>query len=279
MNDSSGGASNQQSFLTPQVKIFSRIVAFIGLLILLPEFFRCQWSEWLSQWHLTSLLLLGDFHLFFVLLCLWPSWWSMHSDNYSSRKITLGVLHSVAWAATLCILSIPIWVFFAAFLPKTFTYLKTGAALIGLNFSFLKHIKARERKKALIPWGMSLVICSSVFFSETPYTTPISFHSKIADFEAVVALVDSGKLTSGVELPCKYNYLANGGVKSNRGRVTITKEKETTIIKFWQQDYGMDRSDTVIYRSDNKDISFYTSPYSQETFKLKNHWFWKIERR
>ncbi len=279
MNNSPGGASNQQSFLTTKVKIFSLIVAVIGLLILLPEFFRCQWSELLSHLHLTSLLFLADFHLFFVLLCLWPEWWSMHSDNYSSRKIILGVFYSVAWAATVCILTIFFWAFFRAFLPKTFTYFKTGAALIGLNFSFLKQIKARERKKALIPWGMSLIICSSVFFSETPYTTPITFHSKLADFEAVVALVDSGKLTSRAELPCQYNYLANGGVKSNRGRITITKEKETTIITFWQQDYGLDRSDTVIYRSDNKDISLRNSSYSHEIFKLKNHWFWEIERR
>ncbi|MBD1907893.1 hypothetical protein NDI37_26860 [Funiculus sociatus GB2-A5] len=283
MNDSSGGASNQQSFLTTKVKIFSLIVMLIGLLILMPEFFRCQWAEWLSQWHLKSLLLLGDFYLFFVFLCQWPSWWSIHSDNYSSRKIILGILHSVVWAVVLCILISPLIGLFGGFLPKTYTFLKSGVALIGLNFSFFKQINARERKKALIPWGISSVICLAVFFSETPYITPISFNSKLADFEAVVALVDSGKLVpdpsyQSAKLPCKYSYLANEGRKDTRGSIKITKEGETTIIKFWQRQYGLDRNDLVIYRSDNKDITV-SSSYSDEIVKLKDHWFWNILRR
>jgi hypothetical protein len=62
----------------------------------------------------------------------------------------------------------------------------------------LKAIKARERKAALIPWGISLAICLAIFFSETPYITPINFNSKLTDFEAVVALLDSGKLVPDV---------------------------------------------------------------------------------
>jgi hypothetical protein len=285
MNDSPGGASNQQSFLTTKVKVFSLIVMVIGLLILMPEFFRCQWVEWLSQWHLKSLLLLGDFYLFFVLLCLWPSWWSIHSDNYSSRKVILGILHSVVWAVVLCILISPILGGTQSFFPKTYTFLKPGVALIGLNRSFLKQIKAQEIKKALLPWGISSAICLAVFFSETPYITPINFNSKLADFEAVVALVDSGKLVpnvyGSVELPCKYSYLANRGMKNYRGSIKITKEGEAKIIQFLQRTYGFgDGADNFIYRSDNKDISQFRpeNSYGIGVVKLKDHWFWQTIR-
>ena len=110
-----------------------------------------------------------------------------------------------------------------------------------------------------------------------------SFNSKLADFEAVVALVDSGKLVpdpsyQSAKLPCKYSYLANEGRKDTRGSIKIIKEGETTIIKFWQRRYGLDRNDLVIYRSDNKDITV-SSSYSDEIVKLKDHWFWNIFRR
>ncbi|MBD1832619.1 hypothetical protein H6F61_07890, partial [Cyanobacteria bacterium FACHB-472] len=219
-------------------------------------------------------------------LCQWPSWWSIHSDNNSSRKIILGILHSVVWAVVLCILISPLIGLFGGFLPKAYTVLKSGVALIGLNFSFLKQINTRERKKALIPWGISSAICLAVLFSETPYITSETFNSKLADFEAVVALVDSGKLVPDpsygyVELPCKYSYLANRGMKNYRGSIKITKERDAKIIQFRQRTYGFgDGADNFIYRSDNKDISQFRAKdsYGIRVVKLKDHWFWQTIR-
>ncbi|MEW5860376.1 MAG: hypothetical protein AB1861_23825 [Cyanobacteriota bacterium] len=285
MNHSPGGASNQQSFLTTKVKIFSLIVTVIGFLTLVLEFFPCQLVDWSSQWNLHFLLFYGIFYLFFLTLFLWPIWWSIYSNNLnSSQKITSAINISFYWAIALfcpwLILGI-----IGGFFAKTYTLLRSGAALIALNFSFLKAIKARERKAALIPWGISLAICLAIFFSETPYITPINFNSKLTDFEAVVALVDSGKLVpdvyGSVELPCKYSYLADRGNKFNKGSIKITKEGEGKIIQFRQRTYGFgDGADFFIYRSDNKDISQFRpeDSYGTGVVKLKDHWFWQTIR-
>jgi hypothetical protein len=284
MHDTPGEASSHRSLLTPKVMGISLIVSVIGLLKLLLEFFPCQSADFLRQGNLTEWGLFGIQYLFFISLFLWPIWWSIYSDNLDSFQKIFSVLGiSLSWSVALfypwaIALSINGMVS-----PKTSTLLSSGIAFLGLNFNFWKRIKTRELDAAIVPWGISLMICLAIFFSETPYITPINFNSKLADFEAVVALVDSGKLIPDVHgyvtLPCRYDYLANRGNKFTKGRIIITKEGDAKIIRFLQREYGWDYgTDYFIYRSDNKDIS---RPYTQaenRILKVEDHWFWQTSR-
>lgn len=283
MHDSPGGASNCRSLLTTKVRGISLIVTVIGLLTLLLDFFPCQSIELLSQWNLEYLIMVL-FYLFFIVLFLWPIWWSIDSDNLnSSQKISSVIKISLVWSIALLypwLIGLGIT---GVFLPKTSTWLRSGVALLGLNHNFWKQIKPRERKAALIPWGISLMICLAIFYSEHPDIKPKNFAAKSSEFAAVVALVDSGKLTPDnngfSSLPCRYSYLANSGSKFGQGRIKITKEEEATIIQFQQKIYGFgDGVDDFIYRSDNKDISRPPNSLGDGVIKLKDHWFWQTLR-
>ena len=229
------------------------------------------------------MLFLGFFYLFFIILFLWPIWWSIYSDKNSARKDILAIKVSLFWATVFFFPWLMGSSLIGGFFPKTYTFLRAGVALLGLNCNFWKQLKPRERKAAIVPWGISLMICLAIFFSEPPHITPGNFNSKLADFEAVVALVDSGKLTPDayqfVELPCQYSYLANRGRKFNTGSIKITKEGEAKIIQFRQRTYGFgDGADDFIYRSDNKDISRPVNPFGDGVIKLRDHWFWQTLR-
>jgi len=124
------------------------------------------------------------------------------------------------------------------------------------------------------------MFCLAIFLSETPYITHKNFNSKLSEFEAVVALVDSGSLTPNNEgfakLPCRYSNLANRGSKFIRGNIKITKEGEAKIIQFRQRTYGFgDGAADFIYRSDNKDISRPYDSMGNGVIKVKDHWFWQ----
>jgi hypothetical protein len=284
MHDSPGDASSRRSLLTPKVMGISLIVSVIGLLTLLLEFFPCQSVDFLMQWNLTEWGLFGIQYLFFISLFLWSIWWSIYSDNLDSFPKIYSVLGiSLFWSAALfspwgIALSITGMVS-----PKTSTFLRSAIALLGLNFNFWKRIKTRELKAAIVPWGISSMICLAIFFSETPYIKPINFNSRLADFEAVVALVDSGKLTPNVRgfvtLPCRYSHLGNSGNKFNKGHILIIKEGEAKIIRFRQRNYlWIKGTDDFIYRSDNKDISSHYTPSGNRIVKVEDHWFWQTSR-
>jgi hypothetical protein len=257
----------------------SLIVAVIGLLTFLLEFFPCQSAERLSQWKLNFWVVIGIFYLFFIILFLWPIWWSIYSDKNSARKDTSAIKISLFWAIALFFPWLMGFSIIGGFFPKTYTFLRSGVALLGLNCNFWKQIKPRERKAAIVPWGISLMFCLAIFLSETPYITPQNFNSKLSEFEAVVALIDSGGLTPNNKgftyLPCRYSNLANTGSKFIRGSIRITQEGEEKIIQFRQRNYGLDGGADFIYRSDNKDISRPFNPLGDGVIKVKDHWFWQ----
>jgi hypothetical protein len=284
MHDTPEGASSHRSLLTPKAMGISLIVSVIGLLTLLLEFFPCQSVDFLMQWNLTEWGVFGIQYLFFISLFLWPIWWSIFSDNLDSFEKIFSVLGislfwSVAlfypWAIALSITGMGS--------AKISTFLRSGIALLGLNFNFSTRIKTWELKAAIVPWGISSMICVAIFFSEKPQITPINFNSKLADFEAVVALVDSGKLTpdvhGSVTLPCRYSHLSNSGNKFKKGRIIITKEGEVKIIWFRQRNYWwIDGTNEFIYRSDNKDISKLYIRSGNSVVKVEDHWFWQASR-
>ncbi len=284
MNNYSSGSPHRQPFPTRKVILISLIVAIIGLLALLLEFFPCQLMEWLRHLNPHFLLLSGILYLFSITLFLWPIWWSIDSENLNSPQNPHSIIKiSLYWSVLLFFPWLLGLGLIGTFLPKTYTWLRAGVALLGLNYSFWKEIKPGEREAALIPWGISLVICLAILLSETAYTTPENFHSKLPKFEAVVALVDSGELKPNSQgfafLPCRYSYLSNSGYKFRRGSIKITQEGETTIIRFWLRTYGMDGTDELIYRSDNKNISRPYDSIGIGTLKLKDHWFFETTYR
>jgi len=253
----------------------------IGSLMLLLEFFPCQSIERFIQWKLDFwLFIMGIFYLFFIILFLWPIWWSIYSDNNSPLKHISAIKISLVWTIALLYpwlvgLSLATIAF-----PKIYTFLRSGVALLVLNRSFWKQIEPGERKAAIVPWGISLMFCLTIFLSETPYITQEIFNSKLSEFEAVVALVDSGSLIPNkegfAELPCRYSNLANRGNKFIRGNIKITKEGKAKIIEFRQRTYGFgDGAADFIYRSDNKDISRPYDSMGNGVIKVKDHWFWQ----
>ncbi|MEG4058909.1 MULTISPECIES: hypothetical protein [unclassified Microcoleus] len=219
MNNSTDNIPKHRSLLNTKATVISLVVMVIGSLRLLLEFFPCQSRERFIQWKLDFwLLTTGILYLFFIILFLWPIWWSIYSGNNLARKHISAIKISLVWTIALLYpwligLSIPTIAF-----PKIYTFLRSGVALLVLNRSFWKQIEPRERKAALVPWGISVMFCLAIFLSETPYITPKNFNSKLSQFEAVVALVDSGSLTPNnegfAELPCRYSYLANRAVNS-----------------------------------------------------------------
>ncbi len=281
MNHSTDGIPKHRSLLNTKATVISLVVMVIGSLMLLLEFFPCQSIERFIQWKLDYwLLIMGIFYLFFIVLFLWPIWWSIYSDKSIARKDISAIKISLVWTiALLYPWLIGLSIITIAF-PKIYTFLRSGVALLVLNRSFWKQIEPRERKAAIVPWGISLMFCLAIFLSETPYITHKNFNSKLSEFEAVVALVDSGSLTPNnegfAELPCRYSNLANRGNKFIRGYIKITKEGEAKIIQFRQRTYGFgDGAADFIYRSDNKDISRPYDSMGNGVIKVKDHWFWQ----
>ncbi len=281
MNDSTDNIPKHRSLLNTKATVISLVVIVIGSLMLLLEFFPCQSIERFIQWKLDFwLFIMGILYLFFIILFLWPIWWSIYSDKSLARKDISAIKISLVWTiALLYPWLIGLSIITIAF-PKIYTFLRSGVALLVLNRSFWKQIEPRERKAAIVPWGISLMFCLAIFLSETPYITHKNFNSKLSEFEAVVALVDSGSLIPNnegfAELPCRYSNLANRGNKFYRGNIKITKEGEAKIIQFRQRTYGFgDGAADFIYRSDNKDISRPYDSMGNGVIKVKDHWFWQ----
>jgi hypothetical protein len=281
MNDSTDNIPKHRSLLNTKATVISLVVIVIGSLMLLLEFFPCQSIERFIQWKLDFwLFIMGILYLFFIILFLWPIWWSIYSDKSLARKDISAIKISLVWTiALLYPWLIGLSIITIAF-PKIYTFLRSGVALLVLNRSFWKQIEPRERKAAIVPWGISLMFCLAIFLSETPYITHKNFNSKLSEFEAVVALVDSGSLIPNnegfAELPCRYSNLANRGNKFIRGYIKITKEGEAKIIQFRQRTYGFgDGAADFIYRSDNKDISRPYDSMGNGVIKVKDHWFWQ----
>ncbi|HEY9299579.1 MAG TPA: hypothetical protein VIQ31_25090, partial [Phormidium sp.] len=72
-----------RSLLNTKATVISLVVMVIGSLMLLLEFFPCQSVERFTQWKLDFFILMGILYLFFIILFLWPIWWSIYSDNNS----------------------------------------------------------------------------------------------------------------------------------------------------------------------------------------------------
>jgi uncharacterized membrane protein len=87
MNHSTDNIPKHRSLLNTKATVISLVVMVIGSLMLLLEFFPCQSIERFIQWKLDFwLLIMGIFYLFFIILFLWPIWWSIYSDNNLAQK-------------------------------------------------------------------------------------------------------------------------------------------------------------------------------------------------
>lgn len=281
MNNNSDASSHHQTALIVKVITVSSVVAIVGSVSLLFDFFPCQSVDWLHQRELHFMVLLQVFYIFFLLLLLWPVWWSIFSSNLtSSQKLVSFAKTTFIWGI---IAYIP-WflgsILIGTFLPKIYTLMRPAVALLGLNLTFWRKIKFRERRIAFIPWVISVAICLATFFSDSPYITPNNFYSKLSEFQAVVALVDTEQLIRNnvgiVELPCEYSHLSNKGSKFAQGYIFTKQDEGATVLTFWQRDYALrDGDDYIIYRSDNKDISTSPDLLGNEVRKLQDHWFWQ----
>lgn len=263
-----------KSISKSKVILICVVLSLILLTKLLWRFYECQmsWFSLINSIQLLVFLILP--YLSFLAICFWPCIWLIPKlIDTPHKQVSIGINTLIFYGLSMYALWLPAWLFisfaFAVGLPKFSIYLQFLFTLIIFNICFWKNIPRRDLKIAFIPWVISMLYCFAILLSYIPHTTPENFKARARDFEAVVAMVNTGELNKQIDIPCRYKYLYKS--------INIELEKDTTVIDFVQMYYGLgDGAEYIIYRSDNLSPVDKHNNLIVEVVKLKPHWFWML---